>query len=69
MMVMYRPKHVGVNVFLIQCNFRILKTLCAFVGDNKTHIFYEMHGEKIKIKHRCLVTALKQSLLDVTLIT
>jgi hypothetical protein len=23
---------------LIQSNFRILKTLCAFFGDNKTHI-------------------------------
>jgi hypothetical protein len=43
----------GSECILIQCNFRILKTLCAFVGDNKTNIFYEMHGEVIK-KTECL---------------
>jgi hypothetical protein len=33
---------------LIQCNLRILKTLCAFVGDNKTHISTKCTVKKSK---------------------
>jgi hypothetical protein len=45
----FKTDHDGFAQHKYQYMSFIINNKCTFVGDNKTHIFYEMHGEKIKI--------------------
>jgi hypothetical protein len=53
---------------LIKCNFRILKTICSFVGDNETHIFYEKHVEKMKTQKNAYETHQQKLLMSVVFV-